>query len=239
MNLFKSIVIFGLATVACSSKPDPLRVLVITGGHDFGQAEFFEIFRSQGIDYLEVSHPEANDWYGKPEIFRFDALVFYDMVQDIGDLQKQQLLSLTERGMGMVFLHHALVSYQEWDEFMRLLGGRYYLNTYQINGVELPASGYQHDEKLRIAIADRTHPVTEGVGDFEILDEVYSGYRVLDGVHVLLTTDHPMSSPVVGWANHRGSSRIVYLQPGHDRLAYENPNYRQLVANAIRWVSGN
>jgi type 1 glutamine amidotransferase len=29
----------------------------------------------------------------------------------------------------------------------------------------------------------------------------------------------------------------VYLQLGHDHWAYENPNYRELVARAIRWVA--
>lgn len=213
------------------------RVLVITGGHDFEHAAFFAIFDSLGIAYVEAQHPEANDWYGRDDIASFDAVVFYDMVQEISDQQKRDFMALTEKGVGLVFLHHSLVSYQDWDDFMQVLGGRYYLEAYQDNGEEIPASGYEHDQILQISVADPDHPVTRGVGGFEIADEVYSGYRVLPDVQPLLLTDHPLSTPEVGWAHQYGKSRVVYLQSGHDRLAYANPNYQKLIGNAIRWVS--
>jgi uncharacterized protein len=230
--------LFAIVMILLGSCARPAyRVLVITGGHDFEHAAFFTIFDSLGVDYLEVQHPEANDWYGRDDIASFDAVVFYDMVQEIDEKQKKDFMALTEKGVGLVFLHHSLVSYQHWDDFMQVLGGRYYLEPYEENGVEIPASGYEHEQLLQISVADPDHPVTLGVAGFEIADEVYSGYRVLPDVHTLLLTDHPLSTPEVGWAHRYGKSRVVYLQSGHDRLAYANPQYQKLIGNAIQWVS--
>ena len=52
-----------------------------------------------------------------------------------------------------------------------------------------------------------------------------------------LTTDEPTSTPKIGWAHTYGKSRVFYMALGHDHFAYENPNYRQLVHQAIRWVA--
>ena len=52
-------------------------------------------------------------------------LVLYDMVRHITEKQKAALLTQLDRGVGLVVLHHALVSYPEWPEYERIIGGRY------------------------------------------------------------------------------------------------------------------
>jgi hypothetical protein len=86
-------------------------------------------------------------------------------------------------------------------------------------------------------VADLQHPVTQGVSDFDIHDETYGGFEVGAASHALLTTDEPTSGRVIGWAKTYEAARVVYLQLGHDHLGYENPNYRRLVAQAIRWTA--
>jgi type 1 glutamine amidotransferase len=53
----------------------------------------------------------------------------------------------------------------------------------------------------------------------------------------LLSTSHPESGEIIGWTHLYGDSPIVYIQPGHDHHAYENPNYRHLVRQAIEWIN--
>jgi len=53
----------------------------------------------------------------------------------------------------------------------------------------------------------------------------------------LLTTDEPTSTKTIGWAHTYGKSRVAYLELGHDHLAYENPSYQRLLAQAIRWTA--
>ena len=47
---------------------------------------------------------------------------------------------------------------------------------------------------------------------------------------------HAEGSNLIGWTKRAGNSPLVYLQPGDDDVTYDNPIYRRLVENAIRWV---
>ncbi|MGM0531555.1 MAG: ThuA domain-containing protein, partial [Bacteroidota bacterium] len=128
-----------------------------------------------------------------------------------------------------------LVSYQEWDEFEKILGGRYLESDY----VDDPgnASDYKHDIEMKVSVADKNHPVTRNMNDFIITDEGYSNLRVLPSVKTLLTTDHQHCARKVAWANEYNNSTIVYLLLGHDNKAFQDKNYQRLLFNAIEWVS--
>ena len=73
--------------------------------------------------------------------------------------------------------------------------------------------------------------------DFNIHDEGYSNITVLPGITPLLKTDHPDCTPLVGWTHKQDQSTIVYLMLGHDKHAYENPAYIQLLNQSIHWLA--
>jgi type 1 glutamine amidotransferase len=50
----------------------------------------------------------------------------------------------------------------------------------------------------------------------------------------LITTTHSKSGKPLGWCRTEGKSRVVYLQLGHGPEAFNNENYRKLVAQSIR-----
>ncbi len=218
-----------------------LQVLIITDERKFNRTAFFEMFDGfDGLVWTEVKHPEALDLICSDSIGKFDALVFYDMPENVvlSDEQKQCIQKRFQNGVPALFLHHSLLSYREWGEFREIVGGRFYNKKplISISG-DTMQSTYQHDVSYRIHVADKGHPVTQGVSDFEIFDETYNHYFVREDVHVLLTSDHPLSGEVVGWVNSYGNSEIVYLLNGHSETAYHNPHYRKLVLNAIRWLA--
>lgn len=227
-----------LLLFSCAQAPDPYHILVITGGHGFERDPFFEMLKDmKSIEYTEAVHPEANSLYGSGVMENIDVLVFYDMVQEITESQKNDFLSLTDKGKGMVFLHHSLASYQDWEDFETLIGGHYYLNPVLKDSIPFPRSTYKHDEQIPVRILDKTHPVTQGLPDFTLFDEVYGDFRVLPSVHPLLGTTHPGSGPVIGWAHTLGKSRIVMLQSGHGPETYRNPHFRKLLKQAIAWAA--
>jgi uncharacterized protein len=215
------------------------RVLVVHGGHDFQTNQFFQIFRdNQEITFKAVGHPLAHEWFKKEAAKGYDVLVFYDMWQEISEEAKANLVDRLKEGKGLVALHHSLASYQAWDEYSRIIGGKYHLKKWIASGVEKPGSTYKHDVTFAVRVADKNHPVTGGVKDFTILDETYGGFEVAAQNHVLLTTDEPTSSPSLAWARNYEAARVVYIQLGHDQHAYKNPEFRKLVSQAIGWVSG-
>jgi hypothetical protein len=154
------------------------------------------------------------------------------MPKTISETEKESYYKLLKLGKGMVFLHHSLASYPEWDEFKTIIGGKYHEEQ------NSPAtSTYQHDVIFKVMILNQKHPVTRGISDFDILDEVYGNTEVLPFVVPLLTTDHSLSSKLIGWTLKKENSRIVYLQPGHDKSGYFNSNYQKLVRQAIEYVA--
>ena len=215
------------------------KVLIITGGHAFEQEAFFKVFaENPDIAFTKAEHGKdsATAWE-RDDLLTYDAVVLYDMPSRITDAQKARFLSLFEKGVGLVVLHHALVSYQDWPEYERIIGGRY---PKPPNGQPQVTDkvGYQHDMEVPIVIADKDHPITKGLNDFTIHDEIYWGFRTGADVKPLITTTHPRSGSPLAWTRTEGRSRVVYLQLGHDHQAYENSNYRQLVARGIQWAAG-
>jgi hypothetical protein len=225
-------------------KPEnPINVLVVTDARKFNREAFFEMFDSfENIKWHEMSHPKILDFFGSDSIKTYDAVIFYDMPENVSltDWQKQNMLNFFNENAPAIFLHHSLLSYRQWDTFTDIIGGRYYNKTPLIkeNGDTLQ-SVYQHDVKYSIRIANDEHPITLGMHDFEITDETYKNYFVKKDVEILLTTDHPLSGPTIGWINTYGNSKIVYLINGHNETAYENQNFRELLYNSIKWVAKN
>jgi uncharacterized protein len=225
--------------LACSSPgAEKIRLLIMTGSHPFQTNQFFQLFKDNpGVTFQAYVHPDAQAKL-RPEAAKdFDVLVLYDYWQKITDEAKADFVNFLKSGKGLLVLHHAVADYQQWPEYEKILGGRYYMQKTVVNGVEKPRSRAREGMQFKVQIADPGHPVTRGVKDFVIHDETYYGYDMRPESHVLLTTGDTNNAPNLGWANTYETARVVYLQLGHDHLAYEDPNYRQLVAQAIRWVA--
>lgn len=233
MKNFRLITFCLLIFLSFSASAKTTRILIVTGGHDFERTPFFEMFDSfKDVSYTELKHPEANLELGQIDPETFDAVVFYDMPKAISEKEKESYHRLLQLGKGLLFLHHSLCSYQDWEEYKSIVGGKYH----EEKGSPL-TSTYKHDVTFPVMIKDKKNPVTKGIADFSLLDEVYGNTEVLPGVEVLLTTNHPESSKVIGWTHQKEKSRIVYIQPGHDLHAYTNESYRQLVRQAIDYVA--
>ena len=212
-----------------------IRVLVITGGHGFNRQPFYDVFNSiPSITYDTLVQPQANALIASPEVNKYDVLVFYDMFDSIAPAQQDAYTSLLKKGASMIFLHHALVSYQNWPEFIKFVGGQYHTHPVVVNGDTLKAS-YEHDVSIPVKVENKKHPVTRGISDFEIVDEVYGGAEILPQVKPLLSTTHPKSMRYLAWINHYGNSDVIYIQLGHGPSGYSNPNYRKLIQQAIEW----
>lgn len=229
-----------IGTLPAADAGGKLKVLVVTGGHGFQREPFFQMFKDNPeITFAQAEHAKSGaNVYERDDLLSFDALVLYDMPKTISDVQKKRFLSVFEQGIGLVVLHHALVSYQHWPEYERIVGGRYPEPDANKPGVVTEQVGYQHDVEVPVVIVARDHPVTAGLKDFVIHDEIYWGFRVGSEVTPLLTTTHPKSGKPLGWARTEGKSRVIYLQGGHDSKAFENANYRRLLSQSIRWVAG-
>ncbi len=209
-----------------------IRIMIVTGGHDFDRPEFFGMFdRIDGIRYQEVKQPMANHLIETGGTEDYDLLIFYDMYDSITDRQQRAYLELVDGKKPMIFLHHSLVSYQDWPEFAHMIGGRYRTRD------QARLSNYRHDVDIEVHIADSTHPITKGLTDFTLFDEVYGQCEILPQVHPLLTTTHPESMPILAWVNRYRGHDIAFLQSGHGPGAFRNGDFQQILRQAIFWCA--
>jgi type 1 glutamine amidotransferase len=219
-------------------KPDEVRILLTYGGHGFEQEPFFAMFDAlPGVTYTKAQLPQDAGLL-KPGLEKdYDAIVMYDMVPKITPQQQEAFAALLKKGIGVVSLHHNLGAHRDWDEFTKIIGGKFVFADSVLGGDAYKPSTWSHGEQLRVKVADPDHPVTKGVEPFEIHDETYGGYYTASDVHVLLTTEHPKNDPELAWTTTYGNSRVLYLMLGHDAQAWQNPAFPKILLQGIRWAA--
>lgn len=229
----------GAALAADEAKPTKIRVLLTIGGHGFEEKPFYEMFdKMPGITYKKAVLPEELDLL-KPGLEKdFDVIVMYDMCKPaITPEQQKNFVALLEKGIGLVPWHHNMAAHQKWDGYRKIIRGKFFTEPGEVDGQKFKISGWEHAQDMKVTVADKTHPITHGVSNFEIHDEVYNNYWTDPGVKVLLTTDHPKNDPELAWVSQYGNSRVFFLMLGHDSKAWANPNFQKILQQGIRWAA--
>ena len=214
------------------------KVLIVTGGHDFDTGEFYEMFDAlPGVTYSKAELPKDMDLLAPGLEATYDAIVSYDMNNfPITDAQRANFDKLMQNGMPLLIFHHSIGGYKDWPKYRDIAGGAYLFENLEADGKTWPPSDYKHDVVMKIAIADKNHPITKGLDDFEMIDEGYKNVYVKPDVHVLLTTDNPFATKQVAWVHRYGKSPVLTLMLGHDKQSFANENLRKLLSQGIDWM---
>jgi len=216
----------------------PIRVLFTYGGHGFQEKELYAMLDAlPGIKYDKAQMPQQADLLAPGLEAKYDVLLLYDMSPDISPQRREAFLALLEKGIGVVSLHHNLGAHRNWDRWKEVIGGKYVFAKETIGGKEYGPSSVKHDQTIRVQIADADHPITKGLSEFEIIDEVYKDYYVSPEARLLLTTDDPRNNRSVAWVYQFKNSRVFYLQLGHDNKTWSHPVYPKLIERGIRWAA--
>ena len=216
--------------------PEKIKVVVLTGGHGFEREPFFKLFQGyDDIEYVEFQLKDHSEIFEDISEWDYDVIVLYNMTQNISPKRQKNFVKLLKKqGVGLVALHHMLGAFQTWPKYRKITGGKYYLKPTE----ERRGSTFKHDIDMNVHIEDTSHPITRGMSDFQIHDEGYKYCSFEKNNHVLFTTNHPDCDETIGWVRNFGEAKVCGIMLGHDSAAYKNPNYRRLVAQAIRWTAG-
>ena len=161
------------------------------------------------MESVQFVREDLDDFVDDPNQKDYGTVVFYNFHRPYPtEAQARAILGLTECGQGMVILHHAILAFPEWDVYSEMCG------------IQDRDFGYHPRQTLQVQIADATHPITEGLDDWEMGDETYTMESAGDDSSILLTVDHPNSMEVLGWAREYGQSRVFCLQSGHDDVTF-------------------
>ncbi len=174
---------------------------------------------------------------------------------------------LLETGIGLILVNHATVSWPLWPLWREISGSSYMLSAGELNGQHVPGSGYRggHGPLPSATIQlvpQQDHPVLQGLaGGFEITDELYLKTKDFEanvtplfrGDYAFVAEnftppplapaeeqaswDHPPGSDLIVWTHHCRNSQVFVSEVGDSPLAYDDPNYRRLLENAIHWLA--
>ncbi|PYI38707.1 hypothetical protein CVS30_09135 [Arthrobacter psychrolactophilus] len=224
--------------------------LVVRGGWDGHQpVEATELF----IPYLrengyEVRIEENTAVYADPEYMAsVDLIVQCNTMTTIEREEFNGLRTAIENGTGMAGWHGGIAdSYRNNSDYLHLIGGQFACHPGHHPD---EATGEQSDNYVPYTVtmnaAAATHPITEGIGDFDLVTEQY---WVLsdDYIDVLATTTQKVrewdpwtrevTSPAI-WTRQWGKGRIFVSTPGHRVEILEDPNVKTIIERGMLWAS--
>lgn len=142
-------------------------------------------------------------------------------------------LKYVNEGGGVLSFHAGASSFYDWEEYHRIGIGRWGKDTRHGPRTKGHACGF-----------NQNHPITKGIGDFYILDEIweksdiYSGATSLGSLSAIDEKDgHPIDVPAV-FVNQTGKGRNFFTTLGHDERALLNSGFQTLLLRAAQWCAG-
>ena len=141
---------------------------------------------------------------------------------------RAELLRFFAKGRGMLALHCATICFDDWPEFRRILGAWW----------DWGYSGHAPVQRHAMHLRSAAHPITQGLADFDIEDELYTNPRIFDAVDPLIEATWENEKHPILWLRDYAGARICYNALGHGVAAFNNPTNRVLLQRAGLWVLG-
>ncbi|MDP6409986.1 MAG: ThuA domain-containing protein [Planctomycetota bacterium] len=209
---------------------DPLRVFIRAGAKTHGPGEhdhprfleeWSELLRERGASVAgALSFPTAG------ELAKTDVMVLF--AADAGaihEYERSLLADFLGRGGGLVVLHDAVCGdAPQW--FKTVVGGAW----------EHGHSKW-HVGEMGLYFADREHPITRGVSNFDFTDELYYDLHLDPRAHVLANsfrTTHEIRPQM--WVFEQADYRAFVSIPGHFHETFSHGPYRTLLLRGIAWA---
>src|ERR1700753_3025599 len=85
-----------------------IKVLVVTGGHQFRTNAFFQMLSDNAeITYTHATQEKAAEAYDRDDLSTYNVVLLYDSPTQMTEAQRANFLALFDKGIGVVVLHHA------------------------------------------------------------------------------------------------------------------------------------
>ncbi|GAA4700735.1 ThuA domain-containing protein [Phytohabitans rumicis] len=183
-----------------------------------------------------------------------DAMAGTDLVVQcytMGTIEPHQLAGLTSAvraGTGLAGWHGGIAdSYRASSDYLQLIGGQFACHPakHESEWDGHSQANYFIPYRVNLLPPAHSHPITEGLDDFDLVTEQY---WVLcdDYIDVLATTtlkardwdpwDRDVTSPAV-WTRRWGEGKIFVATPGHSLDVLEHRTVRTIIERGLLWAS--
>jgi len=219
--------------------------LILSGGvsHDFADssAALAELLEVSGYRAVIESDLDA----GLARLPDFDLLVFNTLRWSMtnherfaamrptwgyaaGAALKHGVAAHLGRGRGIYALHAASICFDDWPEWRELIGAVW----------RWDESWHAPVGPAAVAFAG-AHPLTEGLSDFALTDEIYTNLSLAADARPLAFAtqgDKPERWPVL-FAREKLGGRVIYDALGHDHRSIGHPVHAELIRRGLRWIA--
>jgi type 1 glutamine amidotransferase len=224
--------------------PDGVKVLLLSGGqrehHGYRDQALYLARTLEDTRRYQVTICEDAAILEASSMPKYDVIIVpvdrRDPESRFTESQQHALLDWVKAGHGYISIHGADNAPAEWiPEWKEMLGGIY-------SHVGKP-DGKAIMGTYTIKIADKTSPITQGLDDFELKDELYTNHQMKDDVKPLATIDYKGTTWPVAWTYQYGKGRVFHTSLGHKSWKpgtddpLHNPNLTKLIVQGIDWVS--
>jgi type 1 glutamine amidotransferase len=214
-----------VGVLAAADAGSKVKVLFLRGGgvHDWkGNTPILTAILEKTGDF-KVTYTESLDDL-KERIKQFDIVIQYTTGMELTPEQEKGYCDFVANGGGYVGIHGATDSFKNADRYWEMVGGRF--------------AGHGGG-KFTVHIYDKEHPITSGLGDFEIEDETYShNYHKNAIMRCLTRMNRGDERQSMCWISHYGKGRMFYTGNGHGKEAWTNPAFQRLVVCGAYWAAG-
>lgn len=140
-------------------------------------------------------------------------------VPDLTPAQEAGLFQFVASGKGLVGIHGT--AWWIGGKAVDLIGGH--------------ANWHPPGLTFTVNVADPSHPITQGLGDFEVEDEIYMSAWD-PNIHILATANWSDKKHPMAWVKPYGKGRVFYTTLGHGPGTFERPAMQQFMTKGVRWA---
>ena len=177
-------------------------------------------------DQITVVGTEDYDIMHADNLHNIDLFISYTDCwnKKVTSAQAAGLLSYVSNGGGLLVLHTG-ISLQDKYELCQMMGAKF--------------TGHPPFQKLRFEIAAAAeHEILDGFEPFSVEDEPYQ-YEFDPFTEKMVLFEYSFDNKrwPAAWVHEYGLGKIVYLMPGHTVEAFQNPIYRKIIQNSVKWIT--
>lgn len=223
-----------------STSPAQKNALIVTGGWSGhtpqeSAALFKQLLEAAGY-HVEVR--EGTDTYADTELLAKQQLIVpMHTMTEISDDAWKGLNHAVQSGCGFAGFHGAMIdAFRSNTDYQWMTGGQW---------VAHPGNDQMH---YTVYLEDDEHPITRGLGDFEMIGTEQYYCHVDPGNTVLCSTvfDQAAGDPSLyhqnvvmpyAWTKTWGKGRVFCAAWGHTHKDFDDPTAREIVRRGMLWAT--
>ena len=140
---------------------------------------------------------------------------------------REALAGFVASGGALVALHTSTICFDDWAGWGEIVGGQW----------NWDRSFHPPLGPVSVVVGPVGHTVTDGLADYETIDEVYAHLDLQPDVVPLAFGLHSDGSrhPIL-WTRFFGAGRVAYLGLGHDSKSLSTPATAEILRRCVAWA---